>query len=155
MAFKSCFFIGHREATEKLLPALREAVETLIIEYGVREFFVGHYGEFDRLVRKVLVGAKQAHPEITLYLLTPYHPAERRIKKPEGFDFLYDPPDMENVPRPLAIVRANRYLVDRADYLIAYAWHGGSNALTLVEYAEARERKGMMKVTRLEKTARD
>lgn len=151
MAWKSCFFIGHREAPERLLPALQEAVETHITEYGVRAFFVGQYGGFDRLAKTALKAAKQRHPEITLYLLSPYHPAERPIKKPEGFDSIYYPPGMETVPRPLAIVRANRYLVEHVDYLIAYAWHEGSNALALAEYALARERRGRMKVTMLER----
>ena len=58
---------------------------------------------------------------------------------------------MEKVPRPFAIVRANRYVVDYVDYLIAYAWHELSNAFELVEYAKAREHRGLMKVTLLEK----
>ena len=42
---------------------------------------------------------------------------------------------MESVPRKIAIVRANRYVVDHVDYLIAYAWHPASNAQELLEYA--------------------
>lgn len=49
----------------------------------------------------------------------------------------YYPPNMERVPRRVAIVRANRYMVDHVDYLIAYAWHPASNARELVEYAKA------------------
>ena len=43
---------------------------------------------------------------------------------------------MEKVPRRLAIVRANRYMVDHVDYLIAYAWHPASNARDLTKYAQ-------------------
>ena len=150
MESKSCFFIGHREASEELLPALQKAVETHIAEYGVKEFIVGHYGGFDRLAIAALRAAKERHPEITLLLLLPYHPAERPIDKPKGFDSTYYPPEMEKVPRPLAIVRANRYLVDHVEFLIAYAWHHGSNALELVEHAQARERRGLIKVTLLD-----
>lgn len=56
---------------------------------------------------------------------------------------------MEKVPRRLAIVRANRYVVDHVDYLIAYAWHSASNARELAEYAQKRERKGLITVTML------
>ena len=150
MESKSCFFIGHREASEELLPALQKAVETHIAEYGVKEFIVGHYGGFDRLAITALRAAKERHPEITLLLLLPYHPAERPIEKPKGFDSTYYPPGMERVPRHLAIVRVNRYMVDHVDYLIAYAWHELSNAFELVEYAKARECRGLMKVTLLE-----
>lgn len=148
---KSCFFIGHREASDNLRPALQEIVETHITEYGVTEFTVGHYGGFDRLAARAIKAAKQRHPEITLLLLLPYHPAERTIEKPDGFDNTYYPPGMEKVPRMLAIVRANRYVVDHVDYLIAYAWHELSNAYKLVKYAKSRERNSLIKVTLLEK----
>ena len=46
---KSCFFIGHRNAPETLLPLLASAVERHITEYGVDDFVVGHYGRFDAL----------------------------------------------------------------------------------------------------------
>ena len=66
---------------------------------------------------------------------------------PEGFDGTYYPPDMERVPRCVAIVRANRYMVDHVDYLIAYAWHLGSNARNLPEYARIQEEKHSIKIT--------
>ena len=99
------------------------------------EFIVGHYGGVDRLAAKAVIEAKKMHPEVTLTLLLLYHPAERPMAAPEGFDGTYYPPDMERVPRRVAIVRANRYMVDHVDYLIAYAWHPASNARELVEYA--------------------
>lgn len=70
-----------------------------------------------------------------LLLLVPYHPAERPVHAPPGFDGTFYPPGMENVPRKFAIVRANRYMVEHVDYMIAYAWHPASNARDLVEYA--------------------
>lgn len=146
---KSCFFIGHREASTEILPALESAIEQHIFEYGVTEFIVGGYGGFDRLAASAVIRAKRQHPQITLVLLLPYHPAERPIEKPKGFDSTYYPPDMEKVPRRLAIVRANRYVVDHVDYLIAYAWHSASNARELAEYAQKRERKGLITVTML------
>ena len=135
---KSCFFIGHREASSEVLPALAEAVEMHITENGVTEFIVGNYGGFDHMAAKAVIAAKERHPEITLSLLIPYHPAERPIEPPQGFDNTFYPPGMEKIPRRLAIVRANRYMVDHVDYLIAYAWHPASNARDLVKYAERR-----------------
>lgn len=146
---KSCFFIGHRDAPDSVLPFLQEAIAKRIEEDGVTAFMVGHYGNFDRLAAKAVIAAKQRHPEITLSLLLPYHPAERPTKKPKGFDTTYYPPGMERIPRRLAIVRANRYMVDHVDFLIAYAWHPASNARALVEYAEKKMEKGTIKVTNL------
>lgn len=138
MCIKSCFFIGHREANEEIYADLLAAVERHIVEFGVTEFIIGHYGGFDRLAARAVIEAKKTHPEVTLTLLLPYHPAERPMEAPEGFDGTYYPPDMERVPRRVAIVRANRYMVDHVDYLIAYAWHPGGNDRDLVDYAQNR-----------------
>ncbi len=136
---KSCFFIGHREASTEVLPSLMEAVQVHIEKYGVTEFIVGNHGGFDRMAARTVVLAKEKYPQIMLTLLIPYHPAERRVELPQGFDNSFYPPGMETVPRRLAILRANRYMVERADHLIAYVWHPGSNARNLVEYARSRE----------------
>jgi len=138
MYVKSCFFIGHREASSDLLPILKQTVEKHISEYGVTDFIVGGYGSFDSLAARAVKSYKQQYPQITLALLLPYHPAERPIEAPPGFDNTFYPPGMEKTPRKLAIVRANKYMVDHVDYLIAYAWHPASNARNLVEYAQRR-----------------
>ncbi len=136
---KSCFFLGHRDAPDSIREALDEAIEGHIAEYGVTEFFVGHYGRFDRMAQMALVRAKAQHPEISTRLLIPYHPTERPVSAPEGFDGTYFPPGMERVPRQLAIIWANRYMIDHCDYLIAYVWHAASNARELLEYARNRK----------------
>ena len=147
MDMKSCFFIGHREASEEIYPTLYAAVQQHIVEYGVTEFFVGHYGGFDRLAASAVKEAKRFYPEVKLTLLLSYHPAERPIPTPDGFDSTFYPPGMESVPRKVAIVRANRYVVDHVDYLIAYAWHPVSNAQEMVKYAKRREKKGFLFIT--------
>ena len=147
MEGKSCFFIGHREASEEIYPALYVAVEQHILEYGVTEFIVGQYGRFDRLAASAVKEAKRFYPEVKLTLLLPYHPAERPIPTPDGFDGTFYPPGMESVPRKVAIVRANHYVVDHVDYLIAYAWHPASNAWELVEYARKKLRTLCLSIT--------
>ena len=110
------------------------------------EFFVGHYGRFDALAARAVKAAKKRHPEVTLTLLLPYHPFDRPTPTPEGFDRTFYPPGMETVPKKMAIVRANRYMVDTCNFLIAYVWHPASNALKLTEYAQQR---GKMHITYL------
>ena len=135
MQCKSCFFIGHREVGPEVLPALEDAIEKHISEHGVTEFIVGHYGGFDRLAARAVISAKKCYPEVRLLMLIPYHPAEHPIETPPGFDGSFYPPGMESVPHRYAIVRANRYVIDHVDYLIAYVWHPASNARNLLEYA--------------------
>jgi uncharacterized phage-like protein YoqJ len=141
---KSCFFIGHREASSEIFPALKKTVEHHIVDYGVTEFIVGNYGGFDRMAARAVIDAKAQHPQITLTLLLPYHPAERPIDLPPGFNNSFYPPGMEKVPRRFAIPRANQYMVDHVDYLIAYAWHPASNARNLVEYAQKKNSVGII-----------
>ena len=90
------------------------------------------------MAAKAVITVKEHYPNITLSMLIPYHPAERPIELPRGFDNSFYPPDLEKVPRKLAIVRANRYMVGHVDYLSAFAWHPASNARDLIEYAQKR-----------------
>ena len=143
----TCFFIGHREAPDTLLDELSAEVERHITEYGVTEFVVGKYGRFDALAAKCVKASKRCHPEVTLTLLLPYHPYDRPTPTPPGFDGTFYPPGMEAVPKRAAIVRANRYMVEHSEYLIAYAWHPASNARELVEYAQKRQEIGLIAVT--------
>lgn len=139
MQRKSCFFIGHREADERLLPELTAVIERLITEEQVSCFYVGGYGGFDRIAATVVKQAKQHHPEITLMLVLPYHPAERPLETLYGFDGTYYPEGLEKVPRRYAIVMANKIMVDTSDWLIAYVRHGASNSRKILEYAQRRE----------------
>ena len=109
----TCFFIGHRNTPDTVLPALIQEVEWHITEYGVTDFVVGHYGRFDTLAARAVIDAKQRHPAVTLTMLLPYHPAERPIPAPERYDGTFYPPDMGRVPRHLAIVRANHWMLCR------------------------------------------
>lgn len=115
-----CFFIGHRDAELQLMPQIEAAVNRHIIEYGVTKFVVGQYGAFDRMAARAVIEAKKAFPNITLSVLLPYHPSERKIHAPEGYDSTFYPPGMETVPRKQAIVRANKYMIDNSDFLITY-----------------------------------
>ncbi len=133
----SCFFIGHRETSEEVLTALANAVEHHITQYGVTEFFVGHYGGFDRMAAQTVIKAKERHPEITLSMLLPYHPKVQPIQIPEGFDNTFYPPGMEIIPRKYAIIHANQYMVDHVDHVISYVWHTASNSRNLLIYAKA------------------
>lgn len=49
------------------------------------------------------------------------------------------PPNMENVPKRAAIIRANRYMIEHSDYLITYAQHSVGNTWKLLQYAKKRK----------------
>ena len=146
---KSCFFIGHRDAPDTMLTHLTGTLERLIIEESVGYFYVGQYGSFDRLAGLAVKHLKQYYPFITLMLVLSYHPADRPTLTPPGFDGTYYPEGMENVPKRYAIVRANKQMVKCCDWLIAYVCHPASNARNLLEYAQRREKKGLLHIENL------
>ena len=146
---KSCFFMGHREADERLLSRLELTLERLIAEENVRYFYVGGYGGFDRIAATAVKRAKQKYPDITLMLVLPYHPAERAVPTPNGFDGTYHPEGLENTPRRYAIVRTNQIMVNTCDWLVCYVRHGVSNSRNLLEHAQQREAKGLMQIVNI------
>ena len=143
---KSCFFIGHREADEQLLPRLELEIEKLIAVENVRYFYVGGYGGFDRIAASAVKHVKQKYPDITLMLVLPYHPADHPTETPNGFDGTYYPDGLENTPKRYAIMRTNKIMVDTCNYLICYVNHGASNSRKLLEYARQREIKGLIRI---------
>lgn len=146
---KSCFFIGHREADERLLPRLELVIDRLIQKENVRYFYVGGYGGFDRIAAAAVKRAKQKHSDITLMLVLPYHPAERTVPTPNGFDGTYHPEGLENTPRRYAIVRTNKILVDTCNWLVCYVRHGTSNSRNMLKYAERRRENGLIQIVNI------
>lgn len=144
---KTCFFMGNRHTPSDIRGQLIEVVEQHITEYDVTTFTVGHYGAFDSLVIGVLRELKKSYPDIVLYLLAPYALNQNR-EAPEGFDGTFYPEGLETVPLRYAIVQANKYMVQHSNYLITYCHHVG-NTRNIVEYAQRREKKGLIKVTLL------
>ena len=144
---KTCFFIGSRHTPDNIKEQLVEVIEKHIVEYGVTIFTVGHYGNFDSLVISLLKEMKKKYTDIELYLLCPYALNQKR-EAPEGFDGTFYPEGLETVPFRLAIVQANRYMVKNSDYLIANP--GIGNSRKIVEYAQGREKKCLIKVTLLQ-----
>lgn len=143
---KSCFFVGHREADERLLPVLQSMIRRLIEEEGVTEFYVGGYGGFDRIAGAAVKQLKAEYPHISLRMMIPYHPAERPVEAPNGYDGTYYPNGLEGVPKRFRIAKANRIMIDTSDWLIAYVYHGASNSRKFLEYAERRKKKGLLQV---------
>jgi len=146
---KTCFFIGHRDAPDSLRTILAETVERHIVEFGVGAFYVGGYGRFDALAATAVRDAKKRHPEVTLMRLLPYHPFDQPVTVSEGYDGTFYPPGMETVPKRAAIVRANRYMVNNSDYLIAYVRYPSNGSRAVLELALKRQERGLIHVTNL------
>ena len=147
---KTCFFIGHHDAPPAISGLLDAVVERHITEYGVSRFIVGHYGAFDSMAAGAVKRSKAKHDGVELFLLLPYHPAERPIELEEGFGSSFYPDGLETVPRRYAIVRANEYVIRHVcDYLIAYDRNIASKTHDFVKTARARAAKGGLHIENL------
>ena len=135
---KSCFFIGHRDASEALYPLIVREVERHIVEYGVSEFIVGQYGRFDGMAARAVREMKGRFPGIRLVLLQAYL---KNKALPEGYDASVYPEGLEYVPKRFAILRANRAMVDRCDYLIACVSRNYGGAWQCLEYAKRKRKR--------------
>ena len=62
----TCFLIGSHTAAAALAPLLDTAIERHIVEYGVTEFVVGHYGSFDQLAAEALRREQQGKMKVQI-----------------------------------------------------------------------------------------
>ena len=84
------------------------------------EFLLGGIGAFDVFAKKCCLKYKRLlNPNVKLTLVMPYPDRKYNIK---GYD---DTVPLESVPRMLAIIRRNKWMVNESDHIIAYVWHYG------------------------------
>ncbi len=106
------------------------------------EMFLGGYGSFDNFAYRCCKQYKMSHPRISLVFVTPYLSFEyldRRLgsEKARYDSVLY--PEIENKPMKFAITYRNRYMVEKADYVVAYVAHKRGGAYAAYQHAK---RKG-------------
>ncbi len=68
-----CCFAGHSQIYGADIKAqVIDVVRSLIIDSGVSEFWVGNYGQFDKIAASAVRSLKQELPTISLSLVIPY-----------------------------------------------------------------------------------
>ena len=131
-------FCGHKELyDEKEVRAWLERVTENLIVNGAETFYLGGYGAFDRLAASVLAEQKKRYPQIELVLILPYLNRRKDISTCDSS--LYPP--LESVPKKLAIVRRNGWMVDQADVVVSYVLHSWGGAATTLEYAKQKKKR--------------
>lgn len=131
-------FCGHAQVAEqeKVEQWLFQVTEELI-EQGADTFYLGGYGSFDNLAAKVLRCQKKRYPKIELVLVLEYLNTGRDIS---GYDRSVFPP-LETVPRRFAISHRNRWMVERADVVVAYVLHDWGGAAATLRCARQKGRR--------------
>ncbi len=102
---------------------------------------IGDHGDFDSLVASVCFALKKKYPHIEVCLILPYyrpHIDEYTQQRYNRFDNTITPP-LEDTPYRYRIIKANQYMVDQSDILIAYVCSSGGAAKTM-EYARRKKK---------------
>lgn len=129
-----CTFFGHRDAPSSMEDTLKEAIVHLIQQEKVDMFYVGNQGKFDAMVRRVLKTLQGEYPHIGYAVVLAYMPTEK--DKEQDFSDTLFPNGLETVPRRAAIVARNRWMIEKAQYVIAYvnvSYGGAADAVALAE----------------------
>ena len=116
-----CTFFGHRDCPETIKPRLREVLIDLITNNGVDTFYVGNQGRFDAIVRSVLRGLEQEYPKIHYAVVLAYLPGKKN--QYDDFSETIFPEEIEAVYPRYAIEWRNRWMLQRADFVVTYIAH--------------------------------
>ena len=114
-----------------------------LIQDGYDCFLVGNYGQFDRLAASVCLTLKRDYPSIVVNLVVPYYQPQLDSYEKEyraRFDDVIVPA-LESTPYQYRIVRANEYMVDRAETVIAYVNTPIGGAAKTLAYAKRKKRR--------------
>lgn len=140
-----CTFCGHGRiygqsdiVKEKCLTS----VEQLIVSGVADCFLIGNYGDFDNAAASVCLALKKQYPQISVNLVLPYyrpHLDDYDKQRYARFDSVITP-ELEETPHRYRITKANEYMVDQADTVIAFVKYDGGAAKTLA-YAKRRKKQ--------------
>ncbi len=131
-------FCGHSRVENK--ETVREQLTQILCTFPADipiQFYLGGYGEFDELAASVLYSLKNDRPYFETFLILPY---PDRKTDTRFYDSTIYPP-LENVPKRYAISKRNMWMIDMADYLIAYVVYPWGGAAKTMAYAERKNRK--------------
>ena len=134
-----CCGFGHRVLLMDVEKPLRETLERLVAERGVRVFYTGGMGEFDELFARTVRSMKRECPSLRLVLVAPYL-TERLNMDKMFYESLYDeiliPAELDGVHPKAAIGQRNRWMVDHSDIVVDALHRDFGGAAAAVRYAE-------------------
>lgn len=116
----TCTFFGHRSITKEIEPTLRATLVDLIENKGVKMFYVGNHGDFDFMVQRVLKDLSADYP-IVCYVVLAYMP-EKNSRETFILDTIFAD-GLESAPKRFAISYRNKWMIERADYVVTYVTH--------------------------------
>lgn len=146
-------FFGHSQFKKtdfferKILEVLKEKVGD-----GKVEMLFGGYGYFDDFAYDCAKKLKETNQKVALIYVTPYLTVNYQSDQLKHIEKSYDGivyPDIEDKPMKFAISYRNRWMVDKADFIIFGIDHDWGGAYNTYIYAK-RKKKTIYNVTGIE-----
>lgn len=146
-------FTGHRDLTDletmRIKKSLRGELEILIRQIGIRQFYTGGARGFDTLAALAVLEKRKIYPEIRLSVVIPHIGQEKywREKEQTIYRRILRAADetiyLSEQYCKGCMQKRNRFLVDHADYCIAYLKKETGGTAFTVQYARARNKPVM------------
>ncbi|MBO5907835.1 MAG: hypothetical protein J6Q85_06775 [Clostridia bacterium] len=130
---------GHREISDLrgLEEAMTPVIEEVISNHSYVSFLIGRNGEFDEYAASVIKRVRRTKGEKTtdITLVLPYSVAD--IKYYESYyDSVIIPESLFSAHPKAKIELRNRYMVETADFVIAYVERNVGGAYRALKYAK-------------------
>lgn len=132
----NCTFFGHADAPSEIKSKIKETVTELIVSRGVKCFYVGNHGNFDKMALAVLKELSKVYPQIDYYVVYAYLP-----KNSEDFLHSIYPEGIETVPKRFAINFRNKWLTEHSEIVITFVRHSYGGAAKFKRLAEKKSRE--------------
>ena len=128
-------FCGHSQTNDQdKVSSWLDVILPALIEGGATTFYLGGYGDFDRLAAAAVRRQKSVYSHIESVLVLPYL---NREFDTADYDHTTYPP-LENVPSRYAIVKRNQWMVCESDVVISGVIHSWGGAAKTLDFARSK-----------------
>ena len=140
-------FAGHSviSSEKKIKDAVKEELRKIASEEEFVTFYIGGYGEFDRLCSCACRELGEERDGIEVVYVAPYISLSEQTKVKELLESgkcdtsIYPP--IENTPPKFAIIKRNEWMMTNADVVIAYVEHEYGGAYRSLQTARRKKKK--------------
>lgn len=132
-------FCGHSNLslTDAENSLLKTILQDLLKTNDQCIFYLGGYGDFDKICLHTLKNLKNQFPTIKICFITPYianNYSKLNSAKDQYDEIIYPP--LENTPPKFAISKRNQWMIEQSQLVIAYVKYNWGGAFQTLNYAK-------------------
>ncbi len=108
------------------------------------EMYLGGYGSFDSFAYDCCKKYQKNHPNTSLIFVTPYLSEAYQRNHLDFFKTIYDSiiyPELEDKPKKFAISYRNKYMAEKADFIIVYIIRSHGGAYSAYNHAKRKNKE--------------